>query len=194
MGTPSINTVAKSEQERAISTVVTAFSSDPIARWFLPEPHQYLKYFPQLIPLMGGGAFEHGSAYCTEDFAAASLWMPPGVHPDAEAMGALATEAIPERDQEKMLTFMGQMGEYHPTEPHWYLPFIAVDPMHQGRGLGSALLIHALQICDQDGLPAYLEATSPNSRRLYERHGFQALGEIQSADSPPMWPMLRKPH
>jgi GNAT superfamily N-acetyltransferase len=193
MSSPSISPVAKSEQQRAISTVVTAFASDPIARWFLPEPHQYLTYFPKLVPLMGGGAFEHGSAHCTEDFTAASLWMPPGVHSDAEAMGELAMKAIPQRDQEKMFTFMGQMGEYHPTEPHWYLPFIAVDPMHQGKGLGSALLIHALQTSDREQLPAYLEATSPDSRRLYERHGFEALGEIQAADSPPLFPMLRKP-
>ena len=128
---------------------------------------------------MATGTFEHGSAYCTDDFAAAALWVPPDVHSDAEAMGALAMQAIPQRDQEKVFSFMGQMGEYHPTETHWYLPFIAVDPMHQGKGLGSALLIHALQICDRDQLPAYLEATSPDSRRLYERHGFEALGEIQ---------------
>jgi ribosomal protein S18 acetylase RimI-like enzyme len=193
MTSPSIRSATESEQQRAISTVITAFASDPIARWFMPEPHQYLTYFPQLIPHMGGGAFEHGSAHCTDDFTAVSLWMPPGVHANAEAMGTLAMQAIPQQDHEKMFSFMGQMGEYHPTEPHWYLPFIAVDPMQQGKGLGSALLIHALQISDRDGLPAYLEATSPNSRRLYERHGFEALGEIQSADSPPLFPMLRKP-
>jgi len=193
MTSPPITTATKPDQQRrAISTIVTGFSADPIARWFLPEPHQYLTYFAQLIPLMGGAAFEHGSAYCTDDFMAASLWVPPNAHSDQEAMGELASKAIPERDQEKMFTFMGQMGEFHPTEPHWYLPLIAVDPTRQGAGLGSALLIHALEICDRDGLPAYLESTSPRSRPLYERHGFEAIGEIQVADSPPMWPMLRK--
>jgi GNAT superfamily N-acetyltransferase len=188
-----IRTVDKAEQQHAISTVVTAFASDPISRWFISEPDAYLTYFPQFIPLMAGGAFEHGSAYCTEDFSAASLWLPPNVHSDAEAMGEMAMKIIPEREQETRFAFMEQMGEYHPTEQHWYLPFIAVDPPHQGRGLGSHLLKHALQNCDRDGLPAYLEATSASSRRLYERHGFEALGEIQFADSPPMWPMLRKP-
>src|SRR6266540_346463 len=82
---------------------------------------------------------------------------------------------------------------YRRTEPHWYLPLIGVDPVHQGRGLGSALLRHALKNCDRDHLPAYLEATSPSSRRLYERHGFEATGEIQDAESHTMWPMLREP-
>jgi GNAT superfamily N-acetyltransferase len=194
MASQSITSATKpDEQQRAISTIVMGFSADPIARWFLPEPHQYLTYFAQLIPLMGGGAFEHGSAYCTEDFLGASLWVPPNAHSDQQAMAELAQRAIPERDQEKMLTFMGKMGEYHITEPHWYLPLIAVDPMRQGHGYGSVLLKHALEVCDRDGLPAYLESTSPRSRPLYERHGFEAIGEIQVADSPPLWPMLRKP-
>jgi len=108
-------------------------------------------------------------------------------------MAGLAQRAVAERDQEKVFAFMGQMGEFHPTEPHWYLPFIGVDPLRQGEGLGSALLQHALQIVDRDKLPAYLEATSADIRRLYERHGFEAIGEIQTADSPPLYPMLRNP-
>jgi ribosomal protein S18 acetylase RimI-like enzyme len=193
MASPSIRSAGPSDQERAVSTVVVAFDSDPIARWVFPDPHQYLSYFAKVVPLIGGGAFEHDSAYCTEDFAAVSLWLPPDVHSDQEALGELAQRAVAESDQDKVLAFLEQMGVYHPTEPHWYLPFIGVDPIQQGRGLGSALLKHALQTCDAANVPAYLEATSSSSRRLYERHGFEAIGEIQAADSPPLWPMLRKP-
>src|SRR6266540_346461 len=77
MTSPSISSVTASDWQRAISTIVTAFSSDPIARWVFPEPHQYLTYFTEFVPLMAGGSFEHGSAYCTDDFMAASLWLPP---------------------------------------------------------------------------------------------------------------------
>jgi hypothetical protein len=52
---------------------------------------------------------------------------------------------------------------------------------------------HALAKIDQEHLPAYLEASSPNNKRLYERHGFEEVGVIQTASSPPMWPMLRQP-
>jgi ribosomal protein S18 acetylase RimI-like enzyme len=85
------------------------------------------------------------------------------------------------------------MGEFHPTEPHWYLPLIGVDVTKQSRGYGSALLRYALERCDRDRLTAYLEATSPLNRPLYERHGFEELGMIQEGSSPPMWPMHRKP-
>ena len=89
--------------------------------------------------------------------------------------------------------FAEKQAENHPHEPHWYLPLIAVDPAHQGKGIGSALLCHALAIADEAKLPAYLEATTVNSRRLYERHGFVAVNEIQHRSSPAMWGMRREP-
>jgi len=52
---------------------------------------------------------------------------------------------------------------------------------------------YALATCDSDGLPAYLEATNPRNRDLYERHGFDVLDVIQAGSSPPMWAMLREP-
>ena len=85
------------------------------------------------------------------------------------------------------------MKESHPEEPHWYLPQIGVDPMHQGRGYGSALMRHALLKCDRDKKLAYLESSNPRNLSLYIRHGFELMGTIQVADSPPMFPMLRKP-
>jgi ribosomal protein S18 acetylase RimI-like enzyme len=83
------------------------------------------------------------------------------------------------------------MASYHPTEPHWYLPLIGVDPAYQGLGFGSALLRHALRQCDDDHVPAYLESSSPANIPLYERHGFVVLGTIQVGSSPPITPMLR---
>ncbi len=69
---------------------------------------------------------------------------------------------------------------------------IGVDPARQGMGLGSALLAHALAAVDREAKPAYLEATTESSRDLYARHGFEVIGTIQAADSPPMFPMVRK--
>jgi ribosomal protein S18 acetylase RimI-like enzyme len=86
-----------------------------------------------------------------------------------------------------------QMAAFHPKEPHWYLPLIGTDPAKQGNGHGSALLLHALAICDREKLPAYLEASSPRNIPLYRRHGFESLGSIQVGNSPVITPMLRQP-
>jgi ribosomal protein S18 acetylase RimI-like enzyme len=86
-----------------------------------------------------------------------------------------------------------KMSGYHPDEPHWYLPLLGVDPLHHGKGLGSALLRHALDMCDQDSKYAYLESSNPRNITLYQRHGFELLGTIQINTSPSILPMLRKP-
>ena len=58
-----------------------------------------------------------------------------------------------------------QMGRYHPRQPHWFLPFIGVDPFHQGKGYGAALIQHALIPCDGDHTLAYLESSNPKNTR-----------------------------
>ncbi len=188
-----INVSPAADEDRAIATITMAFSNDPVTRWFLPDASLYLKYFPRFVQAFGGAAFANGTADAIDDCGGVALWLPPGVAPDEETMGALASEAVPPADQEEVFGFMGQMDEFHPTESHWYLPLIGVDVTRQGRGFGSALLRHALERCDRDGLPAYLEATSPLNKPLYERHGFDELGVIQEGNSPPMWPMQRNP-
>jgi ribosomal protein S18 acetylase RimI-like enzyme len=184
---------ATTDEDRAIATITMAFSDDPVARWFLPDPKRYLTYWPQVLRAFGGAAFAAGTADSVDDCGGVALWLPPEVAPDEETMGSLAVEAVPAEDQEEVFGFMEQMGEFHLTEPHWYLPFIGVDITKRGRGYGSALLRHALARCDKGRMPAYLDATSPLSKRLYERHGFEELGVIQAGSSPPMWAMQRRP-
>ena len=181
------------DEARAIATLTIAFSTDPVARWFLPDPARYLTYWPRFVAAFAGNAFAADTADSIEDCRGVALWLPPDVGPDDEAMAAIATEAVPESDHEEVFGILGQMGDYHPTERHWYLPVMGVDVTKQGGGLGSALLRHAAARCDRDGLPAYLEATNPHNARLYAAHGFEELGVIQAGSSPHIWPMLRKP-
>lgn len=181
------------EEARVIETLMRAFLDDPAAQWMYPDPQQYLEHFPEFIRGFGGRAFACGCVYRTLDFEGVSLWLPPGVHPDDEAVESLIARSVPEAEQEALSSMFEQMGRYHPTEPHWHLPLIGVEPMKQGRGYGSALLHHALARCDAKGTLAYLESSNIRNIPLYQRHGFEVLGTIQVGNSPPITPMLRKP-
>jgi ribosomal protein S18 acetylase RimI-like enzyme len=193
MSTAEANVATTADQNQVIDTVTVAFISDPILRWEFRDAHRYLTYFPRFVSALAGGAFDCGTAHSVEAYSGVALWLPPGAHSDEEAMGALMEEAIPASEQKEIFEFLEQIGEYHPTDQHWYLPMIGVDPTRQGRGYGSALLRHGLKTCDAQGVPVYLEATSERNKQLYERHGFEANGVIQSGSSPPMWPMFRQP-
>lgn len=193
MTIPTIKTATPSDETPSIAVVALAFGSDPAARWTWPDPDQYLLHFPAFIKALGGSAFAHASAYCVDGHAGAALWLPPGVSPDEDALLALLQRTAPQAVQRDLIAVFEQMGRYHPREPHWFLPFIGIDPSRQGKGYGAALMKHALVACDRDHALAYLESSNPKNIPLYERHGFERLGTIQVGASPPIFPMLRKP-
>lgn len=193
MITMSIKPATTSDQEQIIAVVVLAFGVNPVARWVYPDSHEYLRHFPELIRVFAGQAFEHDSVYYISGFSGAALWLPPTVQPDEDEMVALLQRTVPERNHADMFSVLEQMDDYHPTEPHWYLPLIGVDPLQQGGGYGSALMEHALVVCDREGKLAYLESSDPRNIPLYERHGFEVMGTIQVGSSPPLFPMLRRP-
>lgn len=167
--------------------------ADPVVRWFWPSAHRYLANMAQFTLAFGGAAFAHQGAHCTDDFSAAALWLPPGAGPDDEAVGRIVDDSVAGTVRDDLYAVLEQMATFHPREPHWYLPMIGVDPPHQGRGYGSALLSYALERCDREQCLAYLESTNPRNIPLYQRHGFKVLGTIQAGSSPPMVPMLRTP-
>jgi GNAT superfamily N-acetyltransferase len=193
MTAPIIKIATAAEAAPAIDVVVLAFSSDPAARWTWPDPQHYLRHFPRFVQAFGGKAFAHGSAYYVDGYAGAALWLPPEVRPDEDVLITLLQDTVSEPGQRDIFAVFEQMERYHPREPHWYLPLIGVDPLHQGKGYGAALLQHTLRPCDRDHTLAYLESTNPKNIPLYERHGFALLGTIQVGASPPLFPMLRKP-
>jgi GNAT superfamily N-acetyltransferase len=186
-----VTTTAPGDAERAIATVVLAFSTDPVARWSYPDPDQYLTHFPAIVRAFGGRAFARGTAHHAGRFAGAALWLPPGIGPDEEALTGIFKKSVAAERHAEVFAIFEQMGRCHPREPHWYLPLIGVDPAHQRQGHGSALLQHALSQCDRDHAPAYLESTNPVNVPLYERHGFRVLTTIRAGTSPPIFPMLR---
>ncbi len=177
-----------SDTALARATLITAFAADPFTRWAMPDPAAFLEAFPHVLAHMGALGHPAGRGFLAVDHRAAALWIPPGHGPDMDALGsALADLAMPEEAPD----VFEAMARHHPESPHWYLPFIGVDPGAQGKGLGSALLRTALAEVDADHMPAYLESTNPRNIPLYERFGFRVAGEIQVGSSPPMHPMWR---
>lgn len=190
---PEIRKATRSDQPRFEAAMTMAFSADPAARWAWPDPLQFITVFIPLVTLFGGKSLDHDSAYVIGDFCGVAQWLPPDVHPDDEAIGDHFERHMSHPRLAEVLFLFEQMAAFHPSEPHWYLPLIGVDPRFQGRGYGTLLMKEGLAACDSHRQLAYLEATSPVNRSLYERLGFRVLGEIRSGDSPPMFPMIREP-
>lgn len=179
------------ERDPVMDILALAFSTDPAVRYMFPTAATYLASFNRLAAAMAGGALAAGTAWVVNGGAAAALWLAPGAQADRDAIIALVGETVAPERQAVLGALGEEMQAFHPEEPHWYLSMIGVDPSRQGQGLGAALLKAGLARCDADGLPAYLESSSPKNVPLYERHGFEVIGLIKPGDHPGLIPMLR---
>ena len=146
MAAHTVKSATPAEIADVADLLTLAFSTDPAARWSWADPRVYLASFPRFVRAFGGAAFQSGTAHVAEGNKGAALWLPPGAEPDEEAMGVLMQETVPPHIGKDGIAVMQQMANYHPSEPHWYLPLIGIDPMHQGKGLGGSTL-HNQNLC-----------------------------------------------
>ena len=140
---------------------------------------------------------QHEECYTTDGAVGGALWSPPGTW-KLSALAQLrllpAMAGAYRSDLPRVMRILSFMEHYHPSEPHYYLGFLGVEPSSQGRGLGSALMRPVLEHCDREGVPAYTEASTPRNRALYERHDFEVVEELElPGDGPPIWRMWRQP-
>jgi ribosomal protein S18 acetylase RimI-like enzyme len=172
---------------------VLGFANDPLVRWCWPTANAYMEAMPRFIIASGGKAFDSESAYTVDGYRGAALWLPPGVEADEGALEQLVVDTVAADKQAELGAAFKELDGYHPDVPHWYLPLIAVDSCYQGQGIGALLMKHAVQRCDEDGVKAYLESSNPANISLYQRHGFEVVGEVQIGSVPVLTPMIRVP-
>jgi GNAT superfamily N-acetyltransferase len=183
----------------AARTLALAFEDDPHFAWIVRDPRTRRARLERGFAIFIRGIWlRPDEGYVQERHAGAALWMPPGtwhVGLLTQARMAPATTWVLRADTPRLLRALTFIERKHPRHPeHWYLPAVGVRPEWQGRGYGAALMRPVLERCDRDRVPAYLEASSPRNRALYERHGFEVMDECRYAkDGPPLWPMWREP-
>jgi ribosomal protein S18 acetylase RimI-like enzyme len=178
------------------------FDDDPPFRWALPDdgsrPVRLRRLFALVLRTEGlpQGAVDAAWDEETGRVAGAAIWFPPGTWPQpvlrqlvslpgyVRALGGRFGPAS---------NLAGALARVHPRAPHWYLYAIGVDPAHQGRGVGSALLRSRLARVDTERAAAYLECSKPANVPLYEHFGFQPGAVPALPDGAPvLTPMSRR--
>lgn len=212
----TIRAAGEGDRELIVRLLDEAFQDDPVSGWVFPGEEYRRSTHHRLMAAFTDTVLAEGRIDITEDETACALWLP---MPDDDGHGAPQDGADPvgegaesdeadEADEAARLRETVDPGnarveqivrltaEIHPTgRAHAYLWMIGVVPGQQGQGLGGELIGKALDRCDRDGVPAYLEASSARSRALYERLGFEVVGEpLELPDGPTMWPMWREPN
>jgi ribosomal protein S18 acetylase RimI-like enzyme len=183
-----------------IDTLTLAFLDDPVMTWVFRDRSRRRTQLSALWRHMATGVYlpTGGCTALAEpgaETAATALWRPADA-PESTYLEEHGEELWADlgEDLARLGALGALMGDHHPDEPHWYLLALGTRPDRQGHGLGGRLLAHTLTEVDRSGGAAYLEATSPRSRALYERHGFEVTATIElPEDGPTLWPMWRPP-
>lgn len=192
MHNSTISYAVESERKRVLNTISLAFAADPLMRWIYPSADQYLEYYQVMSDAFAGKSINENTCLRTSNCEGAAMWLAPGIEPDEDTLMALITESLTPHRAEVIGELFERMDEFHPTDDDcWYLAIIGVDPGHQNKGIGSALMQHMIEKLDATNSLAYLESSSPMNISLYQRYGFEIMDEIQVADSPILTPMLR---
>ena len=184
------------EHERLAAVLARALFDDPVMRWVIGDDGRRRSVLEAGFDLYLRRLWlKQDECYTTESAAGAIVWELPGqwkvgILDQLRLLPSMAR--INGRLLPRSLRTIAALESNHPAAPHYYLPFVGVEPEWQGRGLGTALMRPVLDRCDEEKMPAYLEASSPRNRVLYERHGFHVTEQFSvGADSPPLWRMWR---
>lgn len=179
-------------------SLANAFMDDPVAMWATPQDglrHGVLRRF---FGAALAAKLPRGFVYTDGARTGAAVWAPPGAWRTTAMQGLrmAAAFADPRHWARAPLVARGMLGieSLHPPTPeHFYLAVLGVVPDGQGQGLGSRLLQPVLEICDSDGVPAYLESSKESNISFYARHGFRVTREISLPRGPTMHAMWRDP-
>jgi GNAT superfamily N-acetyltransferase len=203
MGASNIIVRAAAKQDIAgiAAVFARAFEDDPPFAWMLPDAtsrRRRLEAF--FVTTLRWETLRHGGvevACSGERIVGAAMWLPPERWRLSLGRQLLALPGLLRAFGRRIgrgTALVNVTMRAHPTQPHWYLYGIGVDPDAQGRGVGSVLLRSGLDRCDAAGLPAFLESSKPDNVPLYEHFGFVVSGKLGlPADAPAITPMWRSP-
>ncbi|WP_409496779.1 GNAT family N-acetyltransferase [Amycolatopsis sp. cmx-11-12] len=184
-----VRAAAPSEMDTVVDVLSEAFHEDPVSVWVFPGDARRAVALPIFHrAILRGTLAAGGHVDVTGDLSAAVLWTPGGGEDvDGDAFSGLTREELG-----RLAALFELMTKHAPGGDYHHAQFIGVRKSAQRQGIGARLLRHGL---DRNGtVPAYLDASSQESAKLYRRLGFRDHGPAFAAEGgPSMRPMWRDP-
>ncbi|OYY66956.1 MAG: GNAT family N-acetyltransferase [Sphingomonas sp. 28-62-11] len=172
-----------------------AFFDDPAIGWIFPDPVLRSKRLPKLFALLFDSDADKGMRLVTDRGEAATFWRAPGqVHtslfetlrylvPMLGCFGSAIGRGMAVGDA---------IDAHMPAGDYWYLHIAGCDPIHQGKGIGGAVVRAGLERAVDGRFPAYLETPLEKNISFYQAMGFAVIDEwTVPKGGPRFWSMMR---
>ena len=170
-----------------------AFADDPFHGWAIASPAARRRRSPRFFATMMTRELGRCPVLTTPGREAAAIWHCSEASQRMSSEIVFGLRMIEVLRQRLPLVALGTAlaGRFHPPTPHWFLVILGVDPQHQRQGYGRAVVQPILDICDDRGQAAYLEASTAANVPYYRRFGFDVVRPFRLPLGPTIYPMLR---
>ena len=195
----AVRKATEADVPQLTAALARAFDDDPLVNWMVAQDKRRARrVFDSMQLTLKKMTMPFGEVYTTGGIEGGALWTPPGKW----KLGILQQlmllpDMVRIATWRRLLPVMGGINaieKKHPQAPHYYLFVLGVDTQMQGKGIGGQLMQPVLEMCDRDGVPAYLESSKEKNVPLYERNGFKVTEEFQVPNGgPKIWLMWREP-
>jgi GNAT superfamily N-acetyltransferase len=182
--------------EPLAAMLARAFHDDPVTCWVYTREQRRRHWATRFFRWQVERLLNQELSWTVDDHAGTAVWALPdqwreGVRETLSLFRLTLPGVLPRLP--RVLSGLGQVEARHPSERHFYLALLGVDPSRQGEGVGSLLIRPGLDLCDAEHMPAYLETGKERNLAFYGRHGFEIVDRLDLPKGPPVWFLWREP-
>jgi GNAT superfamily N-acetyltransferase len=196
-----VRALAAGEMRRGSSLLAVAFADDPFIGHFFVDRRRRRLALPSFFRAVLHEMADTGGLFALEtggSLAGVAAWAPPEAAEPGDRsrrlarIASLEVDALFPRAARRLRAGFETLAASHPTEPHWYLAFVGIDPAQQRQGLGRTILAPVLARADDAAVPCYLETPFPDTRAFYRTLGFEETCQLHPVPgAPAIWTMTR---
>jgi GNAT superfamily N-acetyltransferase len=184
----------------AAATLARAMLDEPLGRWLLPDPVEFLAVHERLFVSTMMRALDEGRVdACGDPFVGVAVWFErpaigkdsPRSQPTSDLSTFVPKHAAARVDEvARLLQLMRRQAR---PDRHVYLDSIGVLPDHRRRGYAMGLLGSGFGWANALALPCSLDTLDPDNVAFYLRRGFEVVATQPVAGSGLTITSMRRP-
>jgi GNAT superfamily N-acetyltransferase len=187
-----IRPTKSNEISKVAKLLAKAYEGDIYYEWCVPDEKDHHIVIPEYYKIYLGSpqCVSHVAEDENGEIVGATIWLPhdtdPSIYSDIDKVTGVYA---PMFNQVADLSHLSEP----PMEPFYQLVGFGVLPHLQGLGIGQKLLKYQLDILDKQGIPTYLEASTPYyGKGVYAKFDYQPVGELMVfTDTAVLYPLWR---
>jgi ribosomal protein S18 acetylase RimI-like enzyme len=182
-----------------------AYDKEPVLNWVVVQDAKRTQRMERMFEVQLGGfdSIRHDHVFTAEQLNGIAIWYPPEPqdcwNPPPLKVLSLMPKLIAVHGLRRIrfvdsgIRIMIKHHLKNMKDPHYYLEVMGVEPTQQRKAIGTHLLQHGLRMCNEKGVPAYLETATEENVRFYQKNGFKVIEDFTLPKGPKVWTMIYEP-